>query len=372
MKNDIVVPFVDLKLQFTFLEEKLTNAFLNVGRSGNYILGDAVESFEKKVATFCGVQHAIGVANGSDALFLILKALNVGQGDEIIIPTNSFIASAWVVVAAGATPVFVDVSDDLNLDPGALKNAITSRTKAVLPVHLTGRPAAMDEINSAIKHTNILVVEDAAQAIGAKYKGQNVGSLGIAAGFSLHPLKNLGVYGDAGLVTTNDDKLASDIRLLRNHGLKTRDECTVWGYNSRIDSLQAAFAEIKLQYMKQWNKRNREIAKIYRDNLQGYVTVPTENEHEYSVYHNFVIRTDKRDALKSFLADRNIGSAIHYPVPLHLQEPAKAMGYKHGDFPNAELFSRSMLSLPIYPELTDQAVRHVIDSISNFMEASDG
>ena len=249
----MIIPFVDLAGQFRNLEGELTKAFLDIGRSGVYIMGDRLESFELKAAEYCDVKHAIGVGHGSDAIFLILKALGVGPGDEVITATNSFIASAWVVAATGATPVLVDVAEDLNIEPALIEDAITAKTRAIIPVHLTGRPAPMDEINILAQRHGLHVVEDAAQAIGARYRGRRVGSLGLAAGFSLHPLKNLGVYGDGGLITTNDDKLASKLRMLRNHGLRNRDECEVWGFNSRLDPMQAAFAEIKLGFLDSWN-----------------------------------------------------------------------------------------------------------------------
>jgi dTDP-4-amino-4,6-dideoxygalactose transaminase len=368
MTEKKVIPFVDLARQFRSIESELTQAFLDVGRSGGYIMGKRLESFESKVADFLGVSHAIGVADGSDALFLILKALGIGPGDEVITASNSFIASAWVVVAVGAKPVFADVCEDLNIDPESISSKITSRTRAIIPVHLTGRPAPMNEINAIAQRYCLYVVEDAAQAIGARYQGRCVGGLGIAAGFSLHPLKNLSVYGDGGLITTNDDDLASKLRILRNHGLRNRDECEVWGFNSRLDTLQAAFAEIKLARLESWNSRCREIAEIYRSNLNAYVQVPIEREWEECVYHNFVIRTDSRDQLMEYMKRNGVDTRVHYPIPIHLQDAAKDLGYRVGDFPRAERYAKTMVSLPIYPELQDDEIDYVLTILRSFFK----
>jgi len=360
------IPFVDLAGQFRNLEGELTKAFIDVGRSGFYIMGERLESFERKAAVYCDVMHAIGVGHGSDALFLILKALDVGPGDEVITATNSFIASAWVVAATGATPVLVDVGEDFNIDPACIEAAITTKTRVIIPVHLTGRPAPMNEINTLAQFHDIHVVEDAAQAFGARYHSRRVGSIGLAAGFSLHPLKNFGVYGDGGLITTNDEKLALKIRKLRNHGLRNRDECEMWGFNSRLDTMQAAFAEIKLGFLDGWNERCREIAECYRTGLANYVQVPVDQTWEECVYHNFVIRTDQRDQLMASLHDQGVDTRIHYPIPIHLQDAAKDLGYKLGDFPNAEKFANTMISLPIYPELSDAQVAYVISAVKVF------
>ncbi len=368
MPEKKVIPFVDLARQFRGIEPELTQAFGDVGHSGGYVMGEPLESFERKVADFLGVSCAIGVADGSDALFLILKALGIGPGDEVITATNSFIASAWVIVAVGAKPVFADVCEDFNIDPASISSKITSRTRAIIPVHLTGRPAAMNEINAIAQRHGLHVVEDAAQAIGARYHGKRVGGLGIAAGFSLHPLKNLGVYGDGGLIITNNDELAAKLRKLRNHGLRNRDECEIWGFNSRLDTLQAAFAEIKLSRLESWNSRCREIASIYREHLGAYVNVPVDREWEECVYHNFVIRTERRDQLMEHLRHNGVDTRIHYPIPIHLQDAAKDLGYKEGDFPRAELYAKTMISLPIYPELEDDEVNWVVTAVKSYFE----
>lgn len=364
--SNISIPFVDLSRQFRSLETELLEAFIEVGRSGVYILGDKLDSFEEKVSKYCGVKHALGVANGSDALFLILKSLGIGPGDEVITAANSFIATAWVIVAVGARPILVDVASDLNISPSKVAEAITDRTKAIIPVHLTGRPAEMDEINEIALQKGLYVIEDAAQAIGARYRNRSVGSLGTAGGFSLHPLKNLGVLGDGGFVTTNDTKVFEKLKLLRNHGLVNRDECEIWGYNSRLDSLNAYFAEIKLRKLDQWNERCREIAELYRAGIQEYVDVPKDQQYAECVYHNYVIRTEKRDLLMQYLNGKGISTKIHYPIPIHLQKAASNLGYKEGDFPNTELYAKTMMSLPIYPELSNEEVDYVILNIINF------
>lgn len=370
MAESIVVPFVDLARQFRSIEAELAQAFLDVGRSGGYIMGARLESFERKAAEFIGVRHAIGVADGSDALFLVLKAWGIGPGDEVITATNSFIASAWVIAAVGATPVLVDVCEDFNIDPQLVAAAVTPRTRAIIPVHLTGRPAQMDEINAIAGKHGLLVLEDAAQAIGASYRGKRVGALSHAAGFSLHPLKNLGVYGDGGLITTDDDTLAAKLRLLRNHGLRNRDECEIWGFNSRLDTMQAAFAEIKLGYLDGWNARCRQIAATYAAGLAEYVQVPVDQEWEECVYHNFVIRTERRDELMAHLLRCGVDTRIHYPIPIHLQDAAQHLGYKMGDFPNAERYAKTMVSLPIYPELNDEETSLVVRSVRSFFDHS--
>ena len=360
------IPFVDLARQFRSLESELAKAFLDVGRSGVYIMGERLEQFEKNAADYCGVKHCLGVADGSDALFLVLKAFGIGPGDEVITAANSFIASAWVIAAVGAKPVLVDVCEDFNIDPSLIENAITPKTRAIIPVHLTGRPAQMKEILEIAVKNDIKVIEDAAQAIGARYFDKPVGGLGHAAGFSLHPLKNLGVYGDGGLITTNDDTLISKLRLLRNHGLRNRDECEIWGFNSRLDSMQAAFGDIKLKRLSQWNLRCREIAALYSKGLSSHVQVPFDKPHEECVYHNFVIRTDRRDDLMSHLKEHGVDTRVHYPIPIHMQDAAKDLGYKPGDMPLSEMYAKTMVSLPIYPELTNEEVNYVISTVSGF------
>ena len=365
----IEVPFVALGKQFQYLRKELLDAFDSIGSSGEFIMGSNLLDFENEFSKFIGSDYAIGVANGSDALFLPLKALGIGAGDEVITCPNSFIASAWVIEACNAKPVFVDADFDMNINVDLIEEKITNKTKAILPVHLTGRPANMSSLTEICKKYNLAMIEDCAQAVGAKYNGQSVGTFGDAGGFSLHPLKNLGVLGDGGVITTNSTDLYESLLKLRNHGLINRDECDVWGYNSRLDSIQAKFALIKLAYLNQWNERFREIAKIYLTSLKDYVICPEDKEHEFSVYHNFVIKVDQsiRDDLMIYLLSKKIETKIHYPIPIHLQKCAKNLKYKEGDFPMVEKFAKEMISLPIYPELTNEQAEVVCFEVLNFM-----
>lgn len=364
------IPFVDLARQYGALRDELLAVMDEVGRSGIYIMGARLESFERKAAVYCQTRHAIGVANGSDAIFLVLKALGIGPGDEVITCPNSFIATAWTIVAAGAKPVFVDAGEDMNMDAARVEAAVTPRTRAIVPVHLTGRPAPMHALRALAQKHGLALVEDAAQAIGARLDGRRVGGLGTAGCFSLHPLKNLGVYGDGGLITTDDDGLAEMLRSLRNHGLRNRDACTRWGFNSRLDPLQAAFAEVKLPYLDGWNARCRRIAAHYRDALQAHVQVPVDAPGEECVYHNFVIRTPERDALRAHLAGQGVDTRVHYPIPIHMQDAARELGHGEGDFPNVECFARQMISLPIFPELSDVEVDYVARAAVAFFTGS--
>ncbi|MDX2346803.1 MAG: DegT/DnrJ/EryC1/StrS family aminotransferase [Legionella sp.] len=362
------VPFVDLSRRYRDLKPEIMAGMEAILDSGNYILGDVVERFEKKMADFLGCRYVLSVANGTDALILGLKAFGVGAGDEVIVPANSFIASAGAVAAVGAIPVFCDVGDDFNIDVEQIAQCITSKTKAIMPVHLTGKPVEMKPIWALAKEHGLVVIEDAAQAIGARYHDKKVGNLGDVACFSLHPLKNLFVYGDGGLISLNDESHYQYLKRLRNHGLQDRDTCMHWGLNSRLDAIHAMTAEVGLQYLDKWTKRHREIATRYQQGLHDFVQVPTEGEHVYSVYHNFVIVTDKRDALQQHLAELGIQTKVHYPIPLHLQPAAESLGYQAGDFPKTEYFAAHMLSLPIYPELTDLEVDRVIQCIQQYIQ----
>lgn len=360
------VPFVDLPRQFKEHEEELVAIFRKVGLSGAYIMGPELERFEAEAAKACGTKYALGVADGTDALILGLMALGVGPGDEVITVPNSFIASAGAIAAVGAMPVFVDVKSDLNMDPEKIAQVVTPRTKAIMPVHLTGKPSEMDKICQIAEQYKLGIVEDAAQAIGASFDGKKVGSLGDIGAFSLHPLKNLHVYGDGGLITTDNEAYYNEMKILRNHGLENRDVCAKWGMNSRLDSLQAAIGTYKLGKLPEWTAKFREIASQYRDGLQDIVGVPVDGEKEFSVYHNFVIYADDRDQLMKSLAGQGIDTKIHYPVLLHLQPAAASLGYKIGDFPVAEDLATKMMSLPIYPELRQDEIDSVILAIRQF------
>ncbi|MCS6765335.1 MAG: DegT/DnrJ/EryC1/StrS family aminotransferase [Candidatus Protistobacter heckmanni] len=351
------------------MRDELHAALDRVGESGMYIMGDELRRFEEAAAAYCGTRYALGVADGSDAIFLALKALGVGPGDEVITAPNSFIATAWTVVAAGAKPVFVDVTEDFNIDPALIEAAITPRTKAIIPVHLTGRVAQMDRIAAIAKKHGLHIVEDAAQAIGARLGAKRSGALGDLGCFSLHPLKNLGLYGDGGLITTDNEALYASLLKLRNHGLRNRDECEIWGFNSRLDSLQAAFASVKLPRLDAWNSRCREIAGMYRAGLKHLVQTPKDRPEEESVYHNFVIITPRRDELMQHMLSLGVESRVHYPIPIHLQQAAKDLGYREGDFPVTERLAKQMISLPIYPELEAGEIAQVIASIVDFFKS---
>jgi dTDP-4-amino-4,6-dideoxygalactose transaminase len=371
MKLDIdtaPIPYVDLGAQHAPLKSDLLAAAARVLDHGQFILGPEVDEFERAFAQMCGVKHALGVANGTDALVLALHACGIGAGDEVVTAPNSFVASASAVRLAGATPVFADVDDTYNLDPDAIERALTPRTKAILPVHLTGRPARMDAIMAIANEHGLVVVEDAAQAVGAAYDGQAVGTFGNAGCFSLHPLKTLNACGDGGVITTNDDALYEHLRVMRNLGLKTRDDCTEFAGNSRLDTLHAAFLLVKLPKLASWTEARRANAQAYRDRLDGVagVRVPVDTDREYSVYHTFVIRAQRRDALQKFLASRGIGTSVHYPVPIHLSNAAKGLGYGRGDFPNAETQAAEILSLPVHEQVTERQITRVSDAIREF------
>lgn len=362
------VPFVNLTRQFENQEEKLTEIFQAVGKSGAYVMGEGVQKFEASVAEYCEVKHALGVGNGTDSLSLIMLALGLGVGDEVITAPNSYISSASSISNIGATPVFADILNDLNVDPDCVKACINSKTKAIIAVHLTGKPAEMDALNAIAQQHDLFVIEDAAQAIGARYKGRRVGGLSTAGSFSLHPLKNLNVMGDGGLITTNDTALYEKLKKLRNHGMIGRDSAERWGMNSRLDTLQAEIALFRLQNLDNTTARFREIADLYRSGLCDLVVTPFDKEHEYCVYHNFVIQVSERERLMNYLASVGVETKIHYPIQLHLQPAAVALGYKEGDFPVAESISKKMMSLPIYPELHDDEVNYIVNSIRNFYD----
>lgn len=366
IETKLTVPFVDFKHRYALHRDEILPAVDEVFSSGNYILGYYVEELEKSLSKYLSCPYVLGINDGTTALILALKILNIGAGDEVIVPVNSFIASAGAVVAVGATPVFCDVRDDLNIDTDQILNHITHKTKAIMPVHLTGRPASMNAVMSIAKQHNLFVIEDAAQAIGAKFENQFTGTIGDIGCFSLHPLKNLYAYGDAGIITTRNESHYQKLKLLRNHGLADRDTCVQWGLNARIDSLQAKLVSVGLTHLDSWNADRRKNAARYQNGLEKFARVPAESKNIFSVYHNFVIQTNQRDALAHYLLERNIDARVHYPIPLHLQPAAKNLGYKMGDFPVAERLAVEMLSLPIYAELTDESIDYVIANIRKF------
>lgn len=361
------VPYVDFSRQYAAERARIIEAVDRVFTGGVYILGPEVEAFEASLAKACGVKRAVAVANGTDALVMALKALGVGPGDEVVTAPNSFVASASCSALVGAKPTFCDVGPDQLMDPVALEAALTPRTKAIIPVHLTGRVCDMDAILAVAKRRGIPVIEDAAQAVGASYKGRPAGSFGTMSCFSFHPLKNLNAAGDAGAILTDDDALAERLVLMRNHGLKSRNETSFWGFNSRMDAVQAAVLNVRLEGLPVVTAARRRNAERYRLGLQGAVSCPPDGPGD--AYHLFVIQCARRDELQRFLKDGGVSTAIHYPVPIHLQPACAASGYKAGDFPECERQSARILSLPIHQYLTDEQIDHVIARIREFYSA---
>lgn len=361
------VPYVELQVSDPDERGRLLAAVDGVLQSGQYILGDTVADCEDAFAQVAGGAHAVGVNSGTDAIVLALMALGVGAGDEVITQPNSFLASASAILLAGATPRFADVGDDFMLDVDAVRAAIGPKTKAILAVHLTGMPADMDALMALADEHGLYLIEDAAQAVGARYRGRPVGALGHAGCFSLHPLKNISACGDGGVLTTNDAALAERVKLLRNHGLETRDDWAALGLNSRLDAVQAAIVTERLRGLDNVNDQRRENAARYRVHLDGLVTLPPGDEdHVHAVYHTFVVRTDQRDALRDHLNANGIGCGIHYPIPLHLQPAVKNLGYTRGDFPVAEEQAATILSLPVFPNLGEERQMMVIDAVRGF------
>lgn len=366
------IPFINLKIQHASLKSELLSAIGEVLDDGNFILGEQVAEFERQFAQLCGVRYAVGVNSGTDALIFALKAIGIRSGDEVITAPNSFVASASCIRVLGAKPVFVDVGDDYNIDPSLIAAAITPKTKAIIPVHLTGRPCDMEPILAIAKEKGIAVVEDAAQAVLAEYQNQPVGSFGIVGCFSLHPLKILNACGDGGVIVTNDPQLYEQFKIMRNIGLRTRDDCVLWSHNSRLDTLQAAILLVKLRYVQQWTQQRRQNARYYQTQLAGIpqIKMPQEREGEKSVYSNFIIQAERRDELRQFLSDRGIGTAIHYPVPIHLSTVGRELGYAEGSFPVTELQAQQILSLPIYQGLTVEELDQVCQNIKSFYQYS--
>ncbi|MFE1745033.1 DegT/DnrJ/EryC1/StrS family aminotransferase [Coleofasciculus sp. H7-2] len=369
-KRSNQIPYIDLKSQHASLKSELLTAIGEVIDDGNFILGEQVAEFERQFAQLCGVRYAVGVNSGTDALIFALKAIAIRSGDEVITVPNSFVASASCIRVLGAKPVFVDVGDDYNIDPSQIASAITPKTKAIIPVHLTGRPCNMEPILAIAKEKGIAVVEDAAQAILAEYQGQRVGSFGIVGCFSLHPLKNLNACGDGGVLVTDDPELYEQFKIMRNIGLRTRDDCVLWSHNSRLDTLQAAILLVKLRYIQEWTQQRRQNARYYQTQLADIpeIKMPLEREWEKCVYHTFVIQAERRDELRQFLSDRAIGTAIHYPVPIHLSTAGKELGYPEESFPVTEMQARQILSLPIYQGLTVEQLEKVCDNIKLFYQ----
>lgn len=361
------IPLVDLSLQHKQLRNEITSAVQAVIDRGDFILGQDVAKFEEEFAAYCGVKYAIGVDNGLSALELSLRAFGIGQGHEVILPAHTFTATAAAITFAGATPVFVDINPETwTIDVQKIEEAITSRTKAILPVHLYGLPADMNVVLGIAEKYNLIVVEDACQAHGAMYKGHRVGGLGNAAGFSFYPTKNLGACGDAGIVTTNDEKVAQTIRALRNCGQREKNVHEVHPFNHRLDNLQAAILRIKLKYLDEWIASRRKLAEVYNTLLTDTnVGRPVELPGYQHVYHLYVIRTQNRDAMQAALKERGIGTAIHYPTPVHLQPYYLKDGKPQYSCPVSEKLAGEILSLPMFPELTEDQVSVVASEIKS-------
>lgn len=365
-----IIPLVNLKAQYQIIKSEVNSAIKNVLESTHFILGEKVENFEQKFAKFSGTKYAVGVASGLNALELGMRALGIGEGDEVITPTNSFIASSSAISFTGAKPVLVDCEENsFNINPKKIEEKITKKTKAIMPVHLYGRPADMDPILKIAKEHSLVVIEDACQAHGASYKGKKVGSIGVFGAFSFYPGKNLGGYGDGGIVTTNNEKLAQTIRSMRNYGQTQKYHHEYLAWNSRLDTIQAAVLLVKLKYLDKWNKARRKIAENYNKLLKNLPVItpqiPKDSEH---VFHLYIIRTKKRDALAKFLKKHVISTGLHYPIPIHLQKAYSKLGYKKGDFPVSERLSKEILSLPMYPELKESQIEFICKTIKEFFK----
>lgn len=366
------IPLVDLKNQHKDLATEINKSLEKIFESATFTRGTSVEKFEKKFANYIGVKHCIGVASGTDALHLSLAALDVGKGDEVILPVNTFVATAYAVLYVGAKPVFVDIDPrTFNVDINLLSTKITRKTKVLLPVHLYGQPVEMDKILSLAKKYKLHVIEDAAQAHGALYKRKRVGSFGILGAFSFYPAKNLGAYGDAGAITTNYSKLAHRLKGLREYGENSRYYYGELGYNSRLDQLQAAILTIKLKHLERWNAKRKKLANYYTKKIKeeiSQVTPPFVGENVTHVYYAYVIKAPRRDQLAKYLKHRGIQTVVYYPTPLHLQKSLSNLGYKRSDFPTAESLAKQILSLPLYPQLTHEQQDYIIQSIKEFYE----
>lgn len=360
--------FLDMKAPYLELRDELDAAYFRFMNSGWYVLGPEVENFERAWAEFCGTKYCVGVSNGLDALCLGLEAGGVKPGDEVVVPANTYIATWLAISQVGAIPIPVEPEEKtFNLDPARIEAAITPRTTAIAVVHLYGTPADMAPIMQIAERHHLFVLEDNAQSQGAFYCGKRTGNLGHAAAFSFYPAKNIGAFGEAGGVTTNDPEIADKIRVLRNYGSRIKYHNEVQGYNRRIDALQAAFLAVKVPHLDDWNARRRAIASRYFAGLEGLkqIRVP-ESKLEDSVWHQFIIRTRNRDALQAYLKEKNIPTMIHYPIPPHLSEAYCKMGFKRGDFPLTEEFADTFLSLPIGPHMSQEDVALVVESIRNF------
>lgn len=367
------VPMLDLTEQYESLKSEILPALENVMSKAQFILGPNVKKLEADIAEYSNSKHGIGVANGSDALNISLLGCNVGAGDEVIVPSFTFFATAGAVARTGATPVFVDIDPKtFNIDPEQIEKAITPKTKAIIPVHLYGQMADMDRIKEIADKHNLYIIEDAAQSIGSLYKGKKVGELGTTACYSFFPTKNLGAYGDAGMIISNDDEIAEKIRVLRVHGSKPKYYHHILGYNSRLDEMQAAILNVKFPHLDEWSELRREKAQNYtqliKEMVGDHVVTPYEEEFNHHIYHQYTIRVKKRDELQNYLKEQGVSTMIYYPKPLHLQPVFAELGYKEGDLPETEKAANEALSLPMFPELKAEQQQYVVEKIREFYQ----
>jgi len=364
------IQFVDLKKQYSPLKDEIQAGITKALDGMHLFLGENVQALEKEFIELCGVKYGIGVSDGTQALHIILRAMGIGSGDEVITVSHTFIATAEAVVLAGARPVFVDICPDTFLmDVSQVESKITERTKAILPVHLYGQMVDMDPLLEIAKRHGLRVIEDACQAHGADYKGRRAGSIGDAGAFSFYFSKNLGAYGEGGFITTDDPELYRRMRMIRDHGSEVRYRHELIGLNVRLDEIQAVVLRVKLPYLLAWNERRREIAACYNDLLKDLpVITPSITDGNCPIYHLYVIRADRRDELQDFLKEKGVFTGIHYPVPCHLQKALEYLGYQKGDLPVTEKIAAEILSLPIYAEMDDQQVHYVVDCIKEFVQ----
>ena len=366
------VPQLDLAAQYAAIGKEIRSAIENVLASQHFILGNEGGALESEIAQLCGASHGVGVASGTDALILALRACGVHAGDEVVIPPFTFVATGSAVSAIGAKPVFADIRPDTyNIDPSALARRVTPKTKAIIAVHLYGLSADMDPILHFARDRNLRVIEDNAQSIGATYKGRPTGSMGDVACMSFYPTKNLGAYGDAGMIVTNSSEMAAHLRTLRNHGQTAKYISSEAGWNSRLDEIQAAILRVKLRHLREWQSARQAHAAAYGKLLLGIpgIAPPLVPENYQHVFHQYTIRVEQRDALQQALSARNIGSAVYYPMPLHLQPLYAALGHKAGDFPHAEHAAKEVISLPMYPELRLEQIARVAETVAEFVTA---
>jgi len=364
------VPFLDLKAQYNSIRDEIENAIQQVLDNTAFAGGPFVAKFEEEFASFCQCKFAVGVSSGTSALWLVLSNLGIGPGDEVITTPNTFIATAEAISFCGATPVFVDIDEHTyTLNPELLERSITPKTKAIIPVHLYGQTADMDPIIEVARAHGLFVIEDACQAHGAEYKGHRSGSIGDAGSFSFYPGKNLGAYGEAGAVVTNNAEMAEKIRMLRDHGQSKKYYHSIIGSNARMDGIQGAVLSVKLKHLNIWNEARKKNAQLYHDLLADtpYVITPLEADYARHVYHIYAIRIQDRDALISTLVEKDISCGIHYPIPIHLQDAYKFLGYQKGSFPVTELCAEQLVSLPMFPELTQEQVEMVCREIKCFL-----